>query len=237
MATKVKKSPAKKQVAKKPSGKPVTKPKPVVKTKKQKDHEARELVQLQLDVNTGDVTTKTRKAKPSSQPHWEQPPVEAQFQGPAPETLSPEAKTDLLIRWSQLRDVVATYKPTIEEERMVRAQAHKAFFQNPSEGTSYQDLAAGYRLKTVYQIERDLDKPAMDAVIPKLVPAGDFADYNQFAQAHAQLIANLIRWEPKLNLETYRQLSVENKALLDQCIIMKPKSVSLEIVAPAEQTA
>lgn len=124
-----------------------------------------------------------------------------------------------LKRWNELRETIAAFKTTIDEEMTLRKELFAEAFPSPVEGTNNLELPGGWVLKTTYKLDRKLDSSALPAVLAELrkhdVPADSLVDY-----------------EPKLNLKMYRTLSDANRSIFDQAMTIKPASPTLELNPP-----
>lgn len=122
--------------------------------------------------------------------------------------------------WTELVNRVNTeVKPLIELEREQRRELTDAFFpmEGRLEGTTNLPLPEGWVLKLVQQYDRTFDEPAMGAVFAKLPEGSD---------------KTLIKWVPTLVTAEFRKLPQDQRIILEQCLVTKPKSVTLDLVAP-----
>ena len=126
---------------------------------------------------------------------------------------------DLLTAWWQAVDAVTAIKPIVENERALRKELIAEFFPKPKEGSNLTEIDNGWHLKLNYPMKRDIDEALVQAVRDTLEAADHSGD-------------KVIVMRPKLDLKEYRGMPDEAKAIIDRCIIMKPGSVSLELVPP-----
>lgn len=125
-----------------------------------------------------------------------------------------------MIEWDKLQKEIAHFKATVmASEMLLRRKIFAAYFPEPKEGTNNAQLADSWVLKGVYGLDRKIDVGALTALAP------------QFAEKGINLNA-LVEAEPKLRVAQYRELTAEQRALFDQCLIIKPSSPQLEIVLP-----
>ena len=97
-------------------------------------------------------------------------------------------------------------------------------FPNPVEGTNKYPLSDGWVLKMTYRIERKIDEAALALNLARLTENNISAD-------------KLVVKKPELSKRAYNGLTVEEKLIFDECLIIKPGSASLEIVLPASAAA
>lgn len=130
--------------------------------------------------------------------------------------VNPVTQEDLA-EWYRLQ---AELKRVKASEMLLRVKIFKNFFPDPREGTNNFTLPDGHVLKGGHVINREVDPGSFQALQP------------QFQQAHI-LFNDLVKWEPKLKVSSYRKLTEEQQHLFDQCLIIKPGSPSLEIAPPS----
>jgi hypothetical protein len=110
------------------------------------------------------------------------------------------------------------------KEILLRKDIFGKAFPDPKEGTNNYGLDDGYVLKGQYQLTRDIDEGAFNALKEKLREEKINPDL-------------LVQYKPSLVKKEYNKLTDEQKQLFDQCLIVKPGSPSLEIVLPAKAKA
>ena len=118
--------------------------------------------------------------------------------------------------WYQIQD---TLKKLKAQEMILRKRIFEHYFPEPKEGTNSHELNDGYVLKAKYGLLRDID-------VGELQSCGDL-----FAQAGISADA-LVQWKPFLKVKEYRQMTAEQRALFDRCLVIKPGAPSLEITLP-----
>jgi hypothetical protein len=104
------------------------------------------------------------------------------------------------------------------KELALRKEVFASFFPVPVEGTNKVDLADGYTLKATYTIIRSVDEAALSAVLEKLGEGSR---------------DRLIKVKVELNLRAYRKLSSPHQNIMDDALVIKPGSSSMEIVTPS----
>jgi len=121
-----------------------------------------------------------------------------------------------LAKWYELADQL---KKIRAQEMTLRKKIFGNAFPDPKEGTNSYELGDGYVLKAQHKLDRNIDPGALDALKEKLRENHINPDV-------------LVQYKPSLVLKEYRTLTDEERALFDQCLIVKPGSPSLEIVLP-----
>lgn len=121
-----------------------------------------------------------------------------------------------LSAWYEMSQQLKTLRA---KEMLLRKKIFDNAFPEPKEGTNNFELADGYMLKGKYELNRDIDQGALDALKDTLREKGINPDV-------------LVKYKPSLSIREYRQLTEEEHKLFDQCLIVKPGSPSLEIVLP-----
>lgn len=155
----------------------------------------------------GDVINPTAHSTPTAPP-------------PKPQ-LTAEQKQDVLNRWYALHQhVEQQLKPVIQQERALRRELVDAYFPTPKEGSNKADIGSGWTLEYYNWIDYQIDEAVVPAVTTQLPPG--FLDH-------------LLRYKPELQLKNYRTLPKEYKDVFDQCVISKPGSPSVKLVAPKSE--
>lgn len=146
-----------------------------------------------------------------------------------------------LAEWFRLRDhIAAVAAPLVEKERKARKRLFSHFFPSPTEGTNTFDLPDGFELKGTYPIDRTVDAEVV-AVLRNLricdLEPGMIRDLHLEGQDPAAPVLDvmhlsvdpLLKWEPKLVVKPYKQLTAEQRKLFDRCLSSKPGSLTLEV--------
>lgn len=121
-----------------------------------------------------------------------------------------------LQRWYGMQQQLKKLRP---EEMELRKTLFAHYFPAPKEGTNDFQLANRYKLKGTYGYDYKVDDGAFAAMKDKLREAGINPD-------------EIVRYKPELVLSKYRKLTEVQRQLLDQCLIIRPSSPSMEIVLP-----
>lgn len=131
--------------------------------------------------------------------------------------MTEESIDQKLWRWKQISDQVSELKA---EETRLRMEIFGAMFQEPAEGTNTVDLPKGWKLKATHKINRNIDEAALPSILEELGEGmGD----------------RLVRYKPELNVSEYRKLTDEQRHTLDQALVVKPGTPTLELVPPREE--
>lgn len=143
--------------------------------------------------------------------YWVQ--VKGVFMDPSP------VLTELVTEWYNLKKEIEAFKVKTEREMTLRKMISSLVFPQPAEGVNTSELPAGWQLKMTYKIDRKVDEAALEAVIIEL----------------QKMLVNtdgLIRRKPELALTNYRQLTEEQRKVMDQALESKPASPTLELIPP-----
>ena len=140
---------------------------------------------------------------------------------PVDNLLAETARMELLVQWNAAVQQVEACKSIINAERELRKQVSKLFFPEPKEGTNSFKLPADYLLKMTYPIDRKVDPGALQGLKEEFIKMNISAD-------------KLVEYKPSLVLDEYRTLTAEEQHLFDQALIVKPGSLSMEIVLPSK---
>lgn len=104
-------------------------------------------------------------------------------------------------------------------EILLRKAIFTKVFPAPREGTNNYKLADDYVLKGTYSLERNVDEALLDAQLKVMRAAGINTD-------------DLFVYKPRLAKGEYNTLTAEQQHLVDQVLVIKPGSPSLEITKP-----
>ena len=135
--------------------------------------------------------------------------------------VSEATKLAKLVEWNTALKALDGVKLIVARELLLRKEVGKLFFPAPKEGTNSVKLNDGWELKYNYPIKRDVDEGALGALKAEFIKLGISSD-------------KLVEYKPSLVTTEYRTLTEEQIQLFDQALIVKPGSISLEIVLPAK---
>lgn len=122
-----------------------------------------------------------------------------------------------ILRWSILKVEMAKLKA--EESELRKLFLGHYFSKAKEEGTTREQLPDGYALKAEFGLDRKIDETVLPGVLARISEASR---------------ADLIKYEPKLNLKAYRALSKEDRLIMDEALIIKPSSTQLTLEEPKE---
>jgi hypothetical protein len=103
------------------------------------------------------------------------------------------------------------------KEKNIREKLFKNIFPTPNEGTNEYRINNDQTIKGVYSLTRSVDEPIFEMSKSYLIKNNIHVD-------------NLVRYRPKLNLREYRKLTFRQKSLFDNCLVITPGAVKLELV-------
>jgi hypothetical protein len=127
-----------------------------------------------------------------------------------------------LEEWRAAKANADAVKSIVQKEQQLRKEIFELFFPEPKEGTNTLELPEGWKLKGVFKLTRNIDEAALSTVTEHLREIGVNAD-------------TLVQWKPSLKLATYKELTAEQRNLMDEAIVCKPGSPTVELVAPKEK--
>lgn len=127
-----------------------------------------------------------------------------------------------LEEWRAAKADADAVKSIVQKEQQLRKEIFELFFPEPKEGTNTLELPEGWKLKGVFKLTRNIDEAALSTVTKHLREIGVNAD-------------TLVQWKPSLKLATYKELTAEQRNLMDEAIVCKPGSPTVELVAPKEK--
>jgi hypothetical protein len=119
------------------------------------------------------------------------------------------------------------------EEHFLRLQVFKHYFKAPNEGTNTHKLPDDYQVKGVYVINRKVLLEQMQAMCtrPEVGP-GEFGP--SVLEVAGVKVSELIKWTPELAIKSYRELTDEQRKLVDQMLEIKEGSPQLKVDPPAK---
>lgn len=104
-------------------------------------------------------------------------------------------------------------------EGLLRMKIFKGKFPTPKEGTNNLVMPDGYVLKAKHNINRTVEEAAFKASIEELAKHGIPTD-------------TIVKFKPELAISVYRELTEEQRTLMDSVLIVKDGMPGLEIVKP-----
>lgn len=136
----------------------------------------------------------------------------------------PEPTRDqLLMEWDAAKKLLVDVQA---REKGLRAKIVATEFAGKPSGTHRVELGAEYQLKSVVAYNYTITKN--EAVEPP--------DYSHvpiiLAQLPADIAREIVRWKPSLNESLYKKLTKEEQNVVNQLLVIKPGSSTLEIEQP-----
>lgn len=131
----------------------------------------------------------------------------------------------LITAWQKAVKDLASVKPYVKAEQDLRAEVIKSFFPAPKEGTNRLKIFGDWELNLSYKIDRKVDEAALPAILSKL-------------QSLGHNVSAVIVSKPSLALGDYRtfqELQPAGGKILDEALIIKPGSHSIELVPPKDK--
>ena len=123
-----------------------------------------------------------------------------------------------LLAWHELQALQKKLR-VIEMDLRKEMTAHFFDVATAKEGTNTADIGNGWKVRYKHGLDRKCDEAAFEAVFAKL-PEGSKE--------------TLIKFKPEVNIKGYRALPEESRKIFEECLIIKPSSPALELVAPKE---
>lgn len=134
-------------------------------------------------------------------------------------------KFKILEQWNECKERLDFYK---NQEMELRKEAIELFFnpQEMEEGTRNEDLENGYKLKAVFKISRAFGKKTneeIEKVLQKIEKSGPEGEF---------LAERIVKWKPELSTTEYKNLDAKYLKIINEIVVSKPASPSLELVEP-----
>lgn len=157
------------------------------------------------------------------------PPPPIGHNNPPPAPPAPNMQRDLLLTaWQTIKTRMAQDK---DEEKKLRAQIVEMEFKGAKTGTNRVPLGNGWMLKAVINLTYKITKN--EAVEPP--------DYSHIPGILAQLppavAQGLIKWTPELSESAYKQLTEEERKIVNQMLVITNGSSTIDIEAPKTKPA
>jgi hypothetical protein len=130
-----------------------------------------------------------------------------------------QQREKLVMAWLEAKDAADAVKEIIANELEKRKELFAFLYQAPKEGVNKLELGEGYSIKGTYKLDRKVDEAVLQTVMEELATTGANPDA-------------LIEWKPALKTAVYRELTVEQIAIMDKALIIKPSTPTLEFVEP-----
>lgn len=159
------------------------------------------------------VLTQTQQVP---QPWATQPVVQPDQKTPAQIAAENEQR---LAEWYQVQSELDELKA---KELRLRNECVAAYFggvEKLKEGVNKRDMPEGWVLKATGKLNRKVDEAAIPAVAQELATKGVSID-------------TLVKYKPDLSTTVYRELTEEQRKIMDQALIITPGTPQLELAKP-----
>lgn len=122
-----------------------------------------------------------------------------------------------IAEWVRLKAQLDSVKAS---EMLMRKRIFGAFFPDPREGSNNFVLPDERKLTATHVIDRQIDPAALQVYGKK---------WQDEKNPLAAMGSTLIKWEPKLVIKPYRELTDENRKEFDNVLTIKPGSPQLKL--------
>lgn len=144
---------------------------------------------------------------------------------------APTATTEDVAAWFKVKKELDDLKT---KEMLMRQRIFKAFFPAPKEGTNTVVLPDTYQLKGVHVINRKILEEGMQALCYRPQISEGVFGLSKLEEAGVSPQA-IIKWKPELAISVYRELTEEQRHLVDQMLLIDAGSPQLKIEPPAKK--
>lgn len=133
-------------------------------------------------------------------------------------------RDELIMQWEAAKLELDHWK---ERELHLRTKLVDSYFTT-DEGTQNLELGEGWKLKAVVKTNYTLitKDEALEKALSKLERFG----------AEGKFVAErIVTYSPKLSLSEYKKLDTKFRKIIDEVVVTKPATPSLELIAPKVQ--
>lgn len=126
-------------------------------------------------------------------------------------------------RNGQIMEWAANAKELARLKALEMKQRNELFglvFLTPKKGTNNFKLGGDWLLKAVTGTETSLEVTSFELLREKLIADAP------------EVVAAVIKYKPALDMKAYNALSDAERAQFDDCVVTKPKAITLELVPP-----
>ena len=138
----------------------------------------------------------------------------------------------LILQWQESQRVLAEAKNAEAELRKQVLSFNFSF--NPDalrEGTENLELGNGYKLKAVFKASRGfVTGPTQADLVEKAL-----SKIEKFGEEGKFIAECLVKWKPELSKTEYDKLEPKFRKIIDEVVVTKPASPSLELVTPKDK--
>jgi len=137
-----------------------------------------------------------------------------------------ENRDMLITKWIEASRNLAAAKEA--ELQLRQAVLNECFSFDPEalrEGTENLELGQGYKLKAGFKISRSLgsDIEAIEKVLQKIEKSGPEGEF---------VAERLVKWKAELSVTEYKKLPEKIAKIVNELVVSKPSTPSLEFVEP-----
>lgn len=104
------------------------------------------------------------------------------------------------------------------EELELRKDLFARYFPTPQEGTNNHALKDGWILKGKHGFNRKINEVALAEVLKQ--------------PGMKEVVKAVIKWKPEVSTKEYKNLTDEQRRILDNALIVTPSTPGLEVVLP-----
>lgn len=130
---------------------------------------------------------------------------------------------ELIAKLQQWEDAKHRAEIAKKQEMLLRKECLALAFPDGDIGTNTMDLAAGWKLKGTYKLKYSFDETTLDSVLTRM--------REQFQLSTDALVR--VKREPVM--KTIKKLTKEQRLALEETLITKPETPTLELVPPKEE--
>lgn len=128
---------------------------------------------------------------------------------------------EMLIEWQKASTLAKQHS---EREKELRSMIFGTFFGDLEEGTTHNHaLGNGYKLTGKRPLNYKLSVELTDHALIEIEAMGNSGPF---------VAERLVKWEPKLSLTEYNNLTDEQRAAIDKALTVTPGLPSLELKEP-----
>lgn len=128
----------------------------------------------------------------------------------------------LILKWNETKKELDRLKA--EEIQLRSAVVALSFTDVDKEGTQNLELGQGYKLKCIFKTNYSFtDKDALEKALSKIEKLGAEGEY---------IAERLVKFKPELSISEYKKLDNKYLKIINEVIVTKPGTPTLELVEP-----
>lgn len=132
---------------------------------------------------------------------------------------------ELIKSWNEAK---LTLEAAKKLEMELRSKVIESEFVNHKEkGTENVELGAGYKLKAVFKQSITFVNSNKEGEVEKAL-----TKLEKMGSEGAFIAERIVRWKPELSVTEYDKLDTKYRKVIDEIIVTKPATPSLELVEP-----